>query len=162
MFRFWGDDTPYGLAGVLVLVLTFVFMIAYTAVGAPLGITMLAYALLWRNDRKLRDLVPGSRRSYRTIAARQAPGSCPRRERQHMTGTSLQGRPWSRVRHGHHQPPAGRSAGRYTAASLAPGGRGGTQAGLAGVARGGALNLVGAAVSAVATIGLTVVGVTRR
>ena len=77
-----------------------------------------------------------------------------------MTGTSL-GRPWSRVRHGHHQPPAGRSAGRYTAASLAPGGRGGTQAGLAGVARGGALNLVGAAVSAVATIGLTVV-VTRH
>jgi len=77
VFRFWGDDTPYGLAGVLVLALTFVFMIAYTAVGAPLGITMLAYALLWRNDRKLRDLVPGSRRSYRTPAVGRPRAAAP-------------------------------------------------------------------------------------
>lgn len=49
--RFWRDRTPYGTAGVLVLLLSFVYMFAYTAVGAPLGLTMLAYALLWKSDR---------------------------------------------------------------------------------------------------------------
>lgn len=53
--RFWRDDTPEGIAGVLVLLLTFVFMIAYDAVGAPLGFTMVAYALLWRNEQARRD-----------------------------------------------------------------------------------------------------------
>jgi hypothetical protein len=53
--RFWRDGTPEGIAGVLVLLLTFVFMIAYDAVGAPLGFTMLAYALLWRNERARRE-----------------------------------------------------------------------------------------------------------
>jgi hypothetical protein len=36
------------LAGVLVL--GFVCMFAYVAVVAPLGFTMLAYALLWRGE----------------------------------------------------------------------------------------------------------------
>jgi hypothetical protein len=49
--RFWRDTTPYGLAGGLVLVLTFVYMFTYTAQPVLLGITMLSYALLWRNDR---------------------------------------------------------------------------------------------------------------
>jgi hypothetical protein len=40
------------MAGVLVLLLTFVFMIAYNAVVAPLAFTMLSYALLWRNERE--------------------------------------------------------------------------------------------------------------
>jgi hypothetical protein len=53
--RFWHDGTPEGIAGVLVLLLTFVFMIAYDAVGAPLGFTMLAYALLWRNEQARRE-----------------------------------------------------------------------------------------------------------
>jgi hypothetical protein len=43
------------VAGVLVLLLTFVFMIAYDAVGAPLAITMLSYALLWRNGAARRQ-----------------------------------------------------------------------------------------------------------
>jgi hypothetical protein len=49
-WRFWGDHTPYGLAGVLALLLGFIFMTAYSAVGAPLGFAMLSYALLWRDD----------------------------------------------------------------------------------------------------------------
>jgi hypothetical protein len=53
-WRYWRDTTPYGMAGVLVLLLTFVFMVAYSAVGAPLGFSMLAYALLWRNERAMR------------------------------------------------------------------------------------------------------------
>jgi len=65
-WRYRRDRTPYGLAGVLVLLLTFVFMVAYNAVGAPLGFTMLAYALLWRNDQASRQQagqppVPGVR-----------------------------------------------------------------------------------------------------
>lgn len=52
IWRFRRDRTPYGMAGVLVLLLTFVFMISYNAVIAPLAFTMLAYALLWRNDKE--------------------------------------------------------------------------------------------------------------
>ncbi|MDQ2876197.1 MAG: O-antigen ligase domain-containing protein, partial [Actinomycetota bacterium] len=50
IWRFRRDRTPYGLAGVLVLLLSFLYMFTYDAVGAPLGFTMLAYALLWKND----------------------------------------------------------------------------------------------------------------
>jgi hypothetical protein len=54
-WRFWRDPTPEGIAGVLVLLLTFVFMVAYDAVGAPLGFTMLAYAMLWRSEQARRE-----------------------------------------------------------------------------------------------------------
>jgi hypothetical protein len=64
VWRYWRDRTPYGMAGVLVLLLTFIFMFAYTAIGAPLGFTMLAYALLWRNERDRRRLAaPAARLS---------------------------------------------------------------------------------------------------
>ncbi len=49
-WRYWRDTSPYGMAGVLILLLSFVYMFTYVAVIAPLGFTMLAYALLWRND----------------------------------------------------------------------------------------------------------------
>jgi hypothetical protein len=55
VWRFWRDGSPEGMAGVLVLLLTFVFMIAYDAVGAPLAFTMLTYAYLWRNERARRE-----------------------------------------------------------------------------------------------------------
>ena len=51
IWRYWRDPTPYGLVGVLVFILGFPFMIVYIAVGPPLAFTMLAYALLWKNDR---------------------------------------------------------------------------------------------------------------
>jgi hypothetical protein len=55
IWRYRRDTTPIGLAGVLVLILPFIFMLSYTAVGAPLGFTMFSYALLWRNARARRQ-----------------------------------------------------------------------------------------------------------
>jgi hypothetical protein len=49
IWRFRRDRTPYGLAGELVLLLSFLYMFTYDAVGAPLGFTVLAYGLLWKN-----------------------------------------------------------------------------------------------------------------
>jgi hypothetical protein len=43
------DPTPAAWAGVLVLLLSFVYLFTYDAVPAPLGFTMLAYALMWKN-----------------------------------------------------------------------------------------------------------------
>jgi hypothetical protein len=58
IWRYRRDKTPYGLAGELVLLLGFVFMWVYAQVGPPLAFTMLAYALLWKNDRALQGLDP--------------------------------------------------------------------------------------------------------
>lgn len=52
-WRYRRDNTPYGWVGVMVLLLGFVFMIVYDAVGAPLDFTMVALAILWRNDMEL-------------------------------------------------------------------------------------------------------------
>lgn len=50
IWRYRRDLSPFGLAGVLVLVLSFLYAISYDATGAPLGFTMLAYAVLWKSD----------------------------------------------------------------------------------------------------------------
>jgi hypothetical protein len=55
-WRYRRDKTPYGLAGVLILALSFLYMFAYVSVTAPLEFTMLGVALLWRNDRWLRGV----------------------------------------------------------------------------------------------------------
>jgi hypothetical protein len=47
--RFRRDRTPYGEAGVLVLLLSLLYTFTYTGAGPSLGFTMLAYALLWRS-----------------------------------------------------------------------------------------------------------------
>jgi hypothetical protein len=44
------DQSPEALAGVLVLLLSFVYMFTYDALPAPLGFTMLAYGLMWKNS----------------------------------------------------------------------------------------------------------------
>lgn len=68
VWRYRRDVSPYGMAGVLVLLLTFIFMLSYDATGGPLGFTMLAYALLWKNDEHQRQAAlsttpgPGSAR----------------------------------------------------------------------------------------------------
>lgn len=54
IWRYRRDRTVYGIAGVLVLLLSLVYMIVYDAVAAPLGFTMLAYGMLWRSDLYLR------------------------------------------------------------------------------------------------------------
>jgi hypothetical protein len=59
-WRFRRDGTAYGIAGSTALLLGFVYMLAYDAVGAPLGLTMLAYAMLWRNDLALRNAARSS------------------------------------------------------------------------------------------------------
>lgn len=48
--RFRRDHTPYGEAGVLVLLLSLLYLFTYSAAGPPLAFTMLSYALLWRNS----------------------------------------------------------------------------------------------------------------
>lgn len=58
IWRYRKDRTPYGWAGILTLLLPFELMFAYDAVGAPLGITMLAYVMLWRNDMESRRPAP--------------------------------------------------------------------------------------------------------
>jgi hypothetical protein len=60
-WRYRRDRTPYGYTGVLVILLGFVFAVVYIAVGPPLLFTMLAYALLWKNDRELRQEAIASR-----------------------------------------------------------------------------------------------------
>ncbi len=52
IWRYRRDTTPIGLVAVLVLLLSFVYMFFYASVVAPLGFTMIAYALLWRNNRR--------------------------------------------------------------------------------------------------------------
>jgi polysaccharide biosynthesis protein PslJ len=49
------DRTPYGMAGWLVLLLSFFYLLTYNVLPAPLGIMMLAVGLLWRNDLHLRE-----------------------------------------------------------------------------------------------------------
>jgi len=49
-WRYRRDRSAYGQVGVLVILLSFIYMFTYDAVAAPLGLTMLAYAVLWRND----------------------------------------------------------------------------------------------------------------
>ena len=68
-WRYRRDRTPYGMAGVLVILLSFLYMFAYVAVTAPLEFTMLAVALLWRNDQWRRGLGARSAAAARRLAA---------------------------------------------------------------------------------------------
>ena len=84
-WRYRRDGTAYGIAGELVLVLGFVFMIVYEAVGSGLAFTMIAYALLWKNDRELRLSAAApeaakelaTKADARSPAARALPGVAP-------------------------------------------------------------------------------------
>jgi hypothetical protein len=50
VLRYGRDTGLYAMAGVLVLLLSLWYSVAYVAVVAPLGLTMLALAMLWKND----------------------------------------------------------------------------------------------------------------
>jgi polysaccharide biosynthesis protein PslJ len=54
-WRYRRDPTPYGWVGLLVILLSFIYMFTYDALAAPLGITMLCCGLLWRIDRERRE-----------------------------------------------------------------------------------------------------------
>jgi len=76
LYGFWRyrrDTTPYGLAGQFTLLVTFVFMLSYTATGAPLGFTMLAFAMLWRNDRARRQQAAGPEPALAGLSASRSP-----------------------------------------------------------------------------------------
>ncbi len=66
IWRYRRDLSPYGLAGVLVLVLSFLYMLSYDATGAPLGFTVLAYAVLWKSDLLQRQRAPAITAERRT------------------------------------------------------------------------------------------------
>jgi hypothetical protein len=51
-WRYRRDPTLYGWVGLLVILLSFIYMFFYDALAAPLGITMLCCGLLWRLDRE--------------------------------------------------------------------------------------------------------------
>ena len=182
--RYWRDRSPYGLAGVLVVLLMFIFLISYTATGAPLGFLMLSYAMLWKNDRARRQgtaaaepgaepsrLAPSGLAPSRFASSRFAPSrfAPPRLAPPRLTTPPFSlsrftpgGLGWRR------KPDAGRGSGLPAAArpgTPAPpaAGRDSGQPGprLKDVARGSALNLVGALVAAITTLALTVV-ITRE
>ncbi len=64
VLRYRRDTGVYGMAGVLVLLLSLWYSVAYVAVVAPLAFTMLAYAMLWKNEVWANEL---------RIAEREAP-----------------------------------------------------------------------------------------
>jgi O-antigen/teichoic acid export membrane protein len=139
IWRYRRDTTPYGIAGALVLLLGFVYMFAYVAVVVPLAFTMLAYALLWRNDQWMRngtaeaDAVESSSRAVRPSMAQTAiRAGAPF----HAAGTAVSLIP---VDAAPSRPVDGR---------------------LAEVARGGLFNLAGAGVAGLSTVAVTLV-VTR-
>ncbi|MEU0518609.1 hypothetical protein [Streptosporangium sp. NPDC006007] len=48
--RHWSDRSPIGLAGVLVMILTLLYMFVYDGLITPLSLYLISFALLWRNS----------------------------------------------------------------------------------------------------------------
>ncbi|MER7131048.1 hypothetical protein [Streptosporangium saharense] len=48
--RHWSDRSPVGLAGVLVMILTLLYMFVYDGLVTPLSLYLISFALLWRNS----------------------------------------------------------------------------------------------------------------
>ncbi|GAA3018325.1 hypothetical protein [Streptosporangium longisporum] len=48
--RHWRDRSPIGMAGVLVMVLTLLYMFVYDGLVTPLSLYLVSFALLWRNS----------------------------------------------------------------------------------------------------------------
>ncbi|WP_307845116.1 hypothetical protein [Planomonospora sp. ID67723] len=47
--RHWRDRSPIGMAGVLVMILTLLYMFVYDGLVTPLSLYLISFALLWRN-----------------------------------------------------------------------------------------------------------------
>jgi hypothetical protein len=70
IWRYRRDGTPYGVAGIMVLLVGLWLMFVYVAEGPPLTFTMLAYALLWRNDQaRRREAAAPAEQNGRALAA---------------------------------------------------------------------------------------------
>ncbi|MFI6508666.1 hypothetical protein ACIBCT_13765 [Streptosporangium sp. NPDC050855] len=48
--RHWRDRSPIGMAGVLVMILTLLYMFVYDGLVTPLSLYLVSFALLWRNS----------------------------------------------------------------------------------------------------------------
>lgn len=48
--RHWRDRSPIGIAGVLVMILTLLYMFVYDGLVTPLSLYLISFALLWRNS----------------------------------------------------------------------------------------------------------------
>jgi O-antigen/teichoic acid export membrane protein len=154
-WRYRRDTTPYGIAGVLVLLLSFVYSIAYSSISEPLAFTMLAYALLWRNDEWLRG--------GRTAAAAGVPGRAARASVAHRpfayrapaaASAYAASRSLSVTYKGRHRPVIDTAPAQPvidTKRSQRVDGR------LAEVARGGLFNLIGAGVAGLSTVAVTLI-----
>jgi O-antigen/teichoic acid export membrane protein len=172
-WRYRRDKTPYGMAGVLVILLSFLYMFAYDSLTAPLEFTLLAVALLWRNDQWRRgesgenrgvDHPSPARRvlapmSWRpAVRAVTAPAGAPARRSVNGHGVSSAGQGASTDGAGAFGNGHGASADGQRVPAVP--GRSRPDRRLAEVARGGLLNMVGAGVAGLGTVVLTVV-VTR-
>jgi O-antigen/teichoic acid export membrane protein len=149
-WRYRRDKTPYGMAGVLVILLSFLYMFAYVSLTAPLEFTMVAVALLWRNDQWLRD---AARRADHAGSAQRLLAGTPWRPVKRPV--TFQPRPAVKRPANGQARPADGQAGPADPRGPRTDGR------LAEVARGGLLNLVGAGVAGLGTVVLTVI-VTRN
>jgi O-antigen/teichoic acid export membrane protein len=161
-WRYRRDKTPYGTAGMLVILLSFLYMFAYTAVTAPLEFIMISVALLWRNDQWLRHgdraLNSGGRPGLASVPRRVAP-------RRAAASTSWEtSTPWRPALAPAHpsatavmQPMRPRAAVPAGRPQLDSPTERRTDGRLAEVARGSLLNLVGAAVAGLGTVALTVI-----
>ncbi|WP_239513878.1 O-antigen ligase [Streptosporangium sp. 'caverna'] len=53
--RHWPDRSPIGMAGVLVMILTLLYMFVYDGLVTPLSLYLISFALLWRNSMTSRE-----------------------------------------------------------------------------------------------------------
>ncbi|MFY9927187.1 MAG: hypothetical protein WAK82_04200, partial [Streptosporangiaceae bacterium] len=143
-WRYRRDRTPYGIAGVLVILLSFLYMFAYVAVTAPLEFTMIAVALLWRNDQWRR-----SHRKVTPLAGRLALTALPQVTTDRPRAAVL---PPPSV-----SPPAGGPPAGSPPAGNLPAELPGADGQLKEVARGSLLNLAGAAVAGLSLVVMTVI-----
>jgi O-antigen/teichoic acid export membrane protein len=167
-WRYRRDKTPYGMAGVLVILLSFLYMFAYVSLTAPLEFTLLSVALLWRNDRWRRESGenrgvdhPGpARHVLAPISLRPVtiPAGPPAGRSVNGHGTSSESQGASTEGAGASAGGRGASRGSHRGSAIA--GRSRPDRRLAEVARGGLLNMVGAGVAGLGTVVLTVI-VTR-
>ncbi|GIH91592.1 hypothetical protein ACFFMN_29935 [Planobispora siamensis] len=58
--RHWSDRSPIGMAGVLVMILTLLYMFVYDGLVTPLSLYLISFALLWRNTRHERRTSPSA------------------------------------------------------------------------------------------------------
>ena len=156
----------------LVLLLSFWYMFSYDATGAPLGFTMLAYAVVWKNDQLRRQqpaaVAPRHDRLPEHLAVTaERLGQDDREQDEEFIARTV---PLPAIDVAgfeasapvaYAEPPARAAPDPATAAGTGRAGAGRPgRAGL-GVARGGVVNLAGAVISAASSVALTVI-VTRN